>query len=282
MFDLLLENEHAKIVDINGGINYLVTHISGLNPPSASLFTSKSPNRKGSKVNGSTLDERNVIITIKILGNVEVNRNALYEWVDTGQYIKIRYRNGVKNVYCEGYVVDCPVDLFTKNEVFAVAIRCPDVYLKDLSEISVDITALLKQFTFPFAIGAAGVPFSTVKENNETSIFNGGTQTGVKIRVVCNDDVKNLMIYDANAVSRQFLIHTTLKKNSVVVIDTDANPKTCKEYRIDGTVVNLMKFVKNPTWFELKKGQNKFGYIADSGVENVELSISFTNKYLGV
>lgn len=282
MFDLLLENEHAKVVDINDGIHYLVTHISGLNPPSASLFTSKSPNRKGSKYNGSTLDERNVVITIKILGDIEVNRNALYEWVDTEQYVKIRYRNGIKNVYCEGYVVDCPVDMFTKNEVFAVAIRCPDCYLKDLSEISVDITALLKQFTFPFAIGAAGVPFSTVRDSNETSIYNGGAETGVQFRIICNGDIKNLMIYDAKSVAQQFLINTTLLKNSVVVIDTDANPKTCKEYRADGTVVNLMKFVKNPTWFELKKGANKFGYRADAGLENVELTIAFTNKYLGV
>lgn len=282
MFDLLLENDRANIVDINDGINYLVTHVSGLNPPSASLFTSKSPNRKGSKYNGSTLDERNIVITIKILGDIEVNRNALYEWVDTEQYIKVRYRNGLKNVYCEGYVVDCPVDLFTKSEVFAVAIRCPDCYWKDLNEISTDITALLKHFTFPFAIGAAGVPFSTVRDSNETSIYNGGAETGVKFRIVCNNDIKNLMIYDANVVSRQFQINTTLLKNSVVVIDTDANPKTCKEYRADGTIVNLMKFVKNPTWFELKKGTNKFGYKADSGLENVELSISFTNKYLGV
>lgn len=282
MFDLLLENDKANTVDINDGINYLVTHISGLNPPSASLFTSKSPNRKGSKYNGSTLDERNVVITIKILGNIEANRNALYDWVDTEQYVKIRYRNGLKNVYCEGYVVDCPVDLFTKNEVFAVAITCPDAYLKDLSEISVDITSLLKQFTFPFAIGAEGVPFSTIRANNETTVFNGGAETGVQFRIICNEAVANLMIYDANDVSKQFKINTTLQAKSIVIIDTETDPKTCKEYRADGTIVNLLKHVKNPTWFALKKGANKFGYIADSDLKNMEMSVVFTNKYLGV
>ena len=282
MFELKLENDKSNIVDINDGINYLVTHISGLNPPSAALFTSKSPNRKGSKYNGSTLDERNVIITIKILGDIEVNRNALYEWVDTEQYVKIRYRNGVKNVYCEGYVVDCPIDLFTKNEVFSVAVVCPDSYLKDMNEISIDITSLLKQFTFPFAIGAAGIPFSTIKGSNETSIYNSGAETGLQFKIVCRGDVENLMIYDAKNVSNQFKINTKLLANSIVIVDTETNPKTCKEYRADGTVVNLLKFVKNPTWFTLKKGNNKFGYRTDTDESNVEMNIAFTNKYLGV
>jgi uncharacterized protein YkuJ len=282
MFELRFENESSNIVDVNDGINYIVTHISGLNPPSASLFTSKSPNRKGSIYNGSTLDERNVVVTIKILGDVEENRNALYEWVDTEQYIKIRYKNGMKNVFCEGYVIDCSVDLFTANEVFSVAITCPDAYLKDLNEISIDITNLLKQFTFPFAIGKEGVPFSTIREGNDTAIYNAGAETGVQFRIVCRGYVENLMIYNSNNVSETFKINTTLSPNSLVVIDTEANPKTCKEYREDGRVINLLKYVKNPTWFQLKKGINKFGYISDTPTESVEMSIKFTNNYLGV
>ncbi|MBR4279416.1 MAG: hypothetical protein IKT34_04475, partial [Clostridia bacterium] len=117
MFSFRLENESGNIVDINDGIKYIVTAASGLNPPSAALFTSKSPNRKGSKHNGSTLDERVIIITIKILGDIEANRNALYAWADTEQYCKVYYKNGVRNVFCEGYVQDCPIDLFTDNEV---------------------------------------------------------------------------------------------------------------------------------------------------------------------
>ena len=49
MFSLRLENESANIIDINDGVHYLVTEVSGLNPPSAYIFTAKSPNRKGVK-----------------------------------------------------------------------------------------------------------------------------------------------------------------------------------------------------------------------------------------
>lgn len=283
MFELNLENASGNIVEINDGQRYVVLSASGLTPPSASLFTSKSPNRKGSKYNGSTLYERNIVIEIKILGDIEANRNALYDWVDTEQYCKVRYRNGKKNVYCEGYVQDCTIDLFTDNEVISVAIVCPDPYWKSLHEISADISALLKQFTFPFAISAAGVPFSTMRDNNVTTIFNSGAETGVKITVKCNSDLVNLRIYDSRDTTRRFEIKTTLGNGGVVVIDTESSPKTVKQIKPDGTVVNLMRYVgANPTWFTLKKGINQFGYTADVGAGNAEITVGYANKYTGV
>lgn len=313
MFSLMLENENGNIVDINDGERYVVLSASGLTPPSASLFTSKSPNRKGSKYNGSTLDERTVVIELKILGDVEVNRNALYEWIDTEQYCKIRYKNGVKNAYCEGYVQDCPIDLFTDNEVVSVAIICPNPYWKDLASISVDISQLLRQFTFPFAIQHnstvtvksknlyfdasgkeyykedatvqmnKGVPFSTLRENNIATVLNAGAETGARFIVKCNGDIENLTIYDAKDTTRRLSLKTTLRQGQVVIIDTEASPKTVKRGNPDGTTDNLMRYLgANPTWFTLKKGINQFAYTADAGVINAEISISFSNKYLGI
>ena len=283
MFELKLENESGNIVNISDGVNYEVLSISGLNPPSASLFMAKSPNRKGAKHNGSTLNERNIIIKIKILGDIEVNRNALYSWVDTEQYIKVYYRNGVKNVYCEGYVQECPIDFFTDNEVVDVAIVCGDPYFKALQEIVTDIASVLKQFTFSFAIDSEGIPFSTIKENNITTIFNAGAETGVRITIKCNAPVKNIRIFDANDTRKVFAINHTFIAGYVIEIDTAASPKTVKAYASNGVVINLMKYVgNNPTWLTLKKGYNRFGYTAEIGETDAEVSFGFTNMYLGV
>lgn len=283
MFELRLENSNANIVDLNDGVRYEVISVSGLNPPSASLFTSKSPNRKGSKHNGSTLDERVVIIQIKLHGDIEESRNALYEWVDTEQYCKIYYRNGVKNVYCEGYVQDCPIDLFTDNEIVSVTILCGDPYLKDMREMLVEISNILKHFTFAFAIDSQGIPFSTLKESNVTSVFNSGAETGVQFIIRCNEPISSLTIYDADNTARRFDIRYDFEVGWQIIIDTDSSPKTCKAIKPDGTEVNILRYVKgNPTWFALKKGNNRFGYIANDGAAAVEVTIGFTNKYLGV
>lgn len=283
MFEMKLENENANIVNINDGVNYLVLACSGLTPPSASIFTGKSPNRKGVKYNGSTLDERNIVLQIKILGDVEKNRNALYEWIDTEQYCKVYYQNETKNVYCEGHIQDCDADFFTENEIISVAILCENPYWRDLQTISAEISAVLKQFIFPFAIDSAGVPFSMVRDNNTTTIVNSGAETGVKITLVCRDDVVNLSLFDANDTTKRFAINMILAKGWVVTIDTEGSPKKCYATKPDGTTVNLLKYVgNNPTWFTLKRGYNVFGFIADSGSLDVDVYFGYENKYLGV
>ena len=283
MFELRLENPDGNVVNINDGGRYEVLSVSGLTPPPASVFASKSPNRKGRKKHGSTLDYRAIVIQIKLLGDIEQSRNDLYSWTDTETELKIYYRNATKNVYCEGTVTECDIDLFTDNEVVNLAIECDDPYFKDMQEISADISALLKQFTFPFAIDAAGVPFSTMRADNTTSVFNAGAETGVKITVKCRGEVSNLRIYDANDTTRQFKINYTFAENWLIEIDTENNPKTVKAIKPDGSVINLLKFVSNnPTWFTLKKGDNLFGFTTDSGANNAEISIGFRNRYLGV
>lgn len=283
MFELKLENINANIVDLNDGERYEVISVSGLNPPSASLFTSKSPNRKGLKHNGSTLDERVVVIQIKLHGNIEESRNALYEWVEPEQYCKIYYRNGVKNVYCEGYVQDCTIDLFTDNEIVSVEILCGDPYLKDMQEVLVEISNILKQFIFAFAIDSQGIPFSTLNESNVTSIFNSGAETGAQFLIKCTESISKFTIYDEDNTARRFDIQYAFGIGWQIIIDTDASPKTCKAIKPDGTVVNILRYVKgNPTWFNLKKGNNRFNYIANDGAAAVEMTIGFTNKYLGV
>lgn len=283
MFSIKLENESANVVDLNDNERYVVLGANGLNPPSASIFTSKSPNKKGVKYNGSSLNERVIVLTIKILGDVETNRNALYEWTDTEQYCKVHYKNGVKTVYCEGHVQDCEVDQFTDNEVMSVAILCENPYWQSLAEISAEIAMITGGFIFPFAIDSAGIPFSSLQGRGETNIFNAGAETGIKIKITCNGTVTNFALYDLENTARIFRINTTFSAGWIVEINTDGSPKTCKAYKPDGTTENLMKYIGvNPTWFTLKKGNNRFGYTADAGMTEIEMSISFSNKYLGV
>ncbi len=249
MFTLRLENESGNIVNINDGMAYEVLNVSGLNPPSASLFTRKSPNKKGSKYNGSTLDERFVIIDIKLLGDVEENRNALYPWCESEQYVKIYYSNGVKNIYCEGYVTDCDVNPFTDNEVVTLSVTCADPHLKDMQAIEADISIYLREFTFPFSINFErvveymspnddgsvstayrneGIPFSTIRDNNITSIVNIGAETGVQIYVVCNEEVENLTVFDGSDISKKFMIKYKFPAKTTIEIDTEASPKTVR------------------------------------------------------
>lgn len=304
MFDVLLENEQGITVNINDSVRYEVIHISGLNPIPATLYTSKSPNRKGAKYNGSSMDVRNVVIDIKLLGDIEESRNYLYSWVDTEAYCKIRFKNASKNIYCEGYVVECQIDMFSDNEVVSVAVQCPDIYLKDLQEVATVISHNDSEFSFPFSIEQKevmeytttipddavvigtfnrGMAFSTIKDSVITRVYNVGTTTGMIIEAICKDDVDNLEIFDGKDVQRKIAFKYHFPKGSTIVIDTESNPKKARATLTDGTIVNLMKhIVGTPTWLTLKKGENSIGHRSDSGYVTYSLTVKHTNKYLGI
>lgn len=285
MFKFSLQNADGNVVNINDEVNYVVVDFEGFDPPAASLYTAKSPNRKGSQKKGSTLDERIVIITIKILGDIEVNRNALYTWTDPESELKIYFENGIKSVYCEGTVTECPVPMCTDNEVMTLAVTCTDPFLKDLQEISAEVSNLLKQFTFPFAIDSDGIPISTVRENNITNIFNAGAETGAIIRVKAKGTVSNISLFDATDATKRFDINMPLQDGEIVEINTEKSPRTVRLIKTDGTTANILKYIGyNPTWFRLKKGSNLFGVATDpaTGISNVEVVFEYTTKYLGV
>lgn len=283
MFEFKLENSLNEVVNLNDNNNYIVVGATGLTPPRATIYTSSSANKKGSKYNGSTIEERSLNLTIKLLGDIEANRNNLYKWIDSEQYVKVYYRNGVKNVYCEGYVEIPNLELFTENEIVELEILCPNPYWKDLQDVVVDISVLLKQFTFPFSI-VNPIPFSTIKDDGVTKVFNSGNETGMIIRAVFKRAITNFIFEDAIDSTKKigFKSTFTFNKDDTLIINTEDSPKTIKRISSDGAVENILKYVDGkPYWFQLKKGYNSFTYTSSNN-SGVEVTISFTNKYLGV
>lgn len=283
MFGLHLVNSQGNEVNVNDGLNYIILGIDGLNPPKATIFGAKSPNRKGVKYAGSTIGERTVSISIKPLGDVEANRNALYEWADTEQYVKILYRNGLKNVYAEGHIEECEVDFFSERETIELTILCEDPYFKEMSEIRTEISKLLRRFTFPFSIDSKGIPISILKFSNETAINNTASETGLSISIVFNGKVVNPAIYDSLDRTRYIRINGEFSEGEMLVVKTDGSPKTILKYTKDGKTENILRLAdKNIAWFMLKKGLNKYEYRADEGLENMDVVFSYRRKYLGV
>lgn len=284
MIKLELENESKNVINIDDDVNYQLISATGFTSPSAEIFRSKSPNKKGSKYNGSTLNERYITLVIKILGDVEVNRNKLYAWIDSEQYVKINYQNKLKNVYCEGYIEESDIPMFAANETIAVNLVCPDPYWKDLESIYTDISTLVSEFTFPFAIDKEGIPFSTILSDNQTNVFNAGNETGIMIQAIFSGNVTGLKIFNGNDITQyiKFKNSLTFNEGDLLDINTDSSPKTITRIKADGTKENILKYVDGrPYWFTLKKGNNVFGYECNDETL-VDLKIMFNNKYLGV
>ena len=98
MFSLEVENKQGtKLKLTQNESNYQVTKIEGLTPPKAKIVTTTVANMDGEKFKSSKLEARNLVLTIKLNGDVEANRLALYDFFENGQYCKIYYSNKNKH-----------------------------------------------------------------------------------------------------------------------------------------------------------------------------------------
>ena len=278
-YKLTLQNEAGRIIDINDGKNFQVLNCRGLTPPSAELFLSKSPNRKGARYNGSSLSERTIEIDIKLLGDIEANRNLLYDWVNPESYCRINYSNFLKNVYCEGIVESATFELFTNSQVMSIVIVCSDPYLKSLYTIFQEINQYLRQFTFPFSIDRNGIPFSTLKNSTLTTFAYNGVRAGFKAYVIIKGEINRIQITNQRDAS-YFALSKHFEAKQILLIDSSASPKKVTNLT---TGENLLKYMSaKSTWLKLFTGQNQFSYEVDTNVEDVEVTFSLNDRFLGV
>jgi predicted phage tail component-like protein len=278
MFNLTLENSKGEqIILTNRETEYQIIDVMGLEPPKATITSSTLVGLDGAKFQSSRLEERNIVIKIRINGQVAENRNRLYRYVKAKQYCKVIYKDELHNVFAEGHIdtIECP--LFTNSEIMQISIVCHDPYLQSLVEIISNIAYVLGNFEFPFSFGASGIipdtktdsaiEFGEIDSNPNVNIFNEGGDTGLIIDIqVSGGGVLNPALH--NVYTREsFRLNITLQDGDVVTLNTKRGEKSVTLLR-HGTKQNILNHMAaGSIWLQLYEGDNIFTCSADEGAE---------------
>lgn len=293
MYELTLENKKGeKITLTNREAEYQVISVEGLDPPNATITSSKVVGLDGSKYQDSRLEERNIVITVKINGNIEANRNRLYRYAKSKQYCKVYYKSATHNVFAEGYVENNECSLFTNDQRMQISIVCQDPYLQAVNEILSDVSKIVGLFEFPFAFGAGGIEPNTITdaaiefgvydENRVVNIINTGADTGLVIHMnVFGGDVTNPIIYDVY--TRDFFaLDTVLYDGDAVTINTNRGQKSIVVLR-NGVEFNGLNWLRpKSTWLQLREGDNIYTFDAEEGVNLISVYITHRPRIEGV
>lgn len=286
MFNLKIETFEKNIVELSyNESDYQITNITGLNPPNAQINKSSVSGMDGALFNSSKLDTRNIVITVKINGNIEKNRLFLYRCFRTKEYCKILYENGSRSVFIEGYVETLECDLFSKNEIAQISIICLNPYFKDLKMITDDISKIVKHFEFPFFININNpIPFSNLEINKVTNVVNSSeSETGLIISATFLGNVDSFEIRNTKTGEKMFLNYPFIK-NDILTINCNRGSKSIILSR-DGIETNMFPYlVKGSIFFQLSIGDNYFSYLADDGNSDQLVTVLFKhyNVYRGV
>lgn len=286
MYTAKIENRAGNVYVLTGAeAVYQVVDISGLNPPQATINLTPISGIDGALFNSSRLETRNIVLMIKINGDVEVNRQNLYNYFVTKEWCRFYYSNGRRNVYIDGRVESVECGLFTNAEMAQISIICPQPYFKAVDQMVVDISNTLAQFTFPFSIEYDEPEvFSSLESARVTNLYNdSASETGCLIDIDFIDAVNKLEIKNVET-GESLILQYTFLANDSVLIDTQIGQKSVKLTR-NGVQSNLFAAVqKGSTFFQLRAGDNFFGYLADDGASDNDVLIRFRyhTTYRGV
>lgn len=293
MFTLKIENENGEVLTLTGAQDkYQVVSVEGLNPPNATIHQSEIAGADGTKRMSSKLTARNLVIMVRINGNVERNRLNLYNFAKTKHYCKVWYKNGNRDVYIEGWVETNECSLFTNSEQMQISIICPDPYFQSVDEIVTDVSQVLGNFEFPFAFGAEGVDTPTITDeaiefsiyikNRIVNVINEGEdETGLIVTITATGTVVNPTIYNV-ATRESFSLNITMEKSDILTINTSRGRKSVTLLH-ETTLSNCInKVVRESTWLNLGKGDNLFTYEAEEGSSDMTVVFTHRTKYQAV
>ena len=285
MLKVTLENAKGEQLLITNEARFSVAPITGLNPPAASLIYTDNIG-DGSQFQHQRTPRRNIVINMVINGDVESNRLDLYNYVQTGQYIKVYIETYQRNVWIEGRVETCEVDPFERKTTCQISIICNEPYFKDLEQSMNMINTVKGMLYFPYYT-ITPQPVSLYKRIQILNLLNeGNVASGMTIEMTAKGVVTNPIIY--NRETKEFIGLGSeqkpyeLQPGDKVIIKTYDNNKTVTLIR-DATETNIFNYLTpNSKFIQVGVGDNVFTYSADDGDQYLNITFTYYQQYKGI
>lgn len=281
MFTLKVENPRGEILTLTNNRNYDVIKIEGLTPPATALNFTSLVNLDGSQYNSGRLDNRNIVITIVLHGNVEKNRINLYKYFPIKKQVRLYFKNDTRDVYIDGYIESFECDLFELGQKVQISVICPSPYFKSTDTAIIKFANLVDLFEFPFSTEEEGIPFSELSISDATYNNTGDIDIGMVITLQAIQSASNPTIYNRTT-GEQFGLNYALQEGDIITIDTISGEKSVKLNR-KGIISNIINSVQQGSkWIQLVSGVNELSYQCDEGASALQIIISAVNIFEGV
>lgn len=102
--------------------------ILGVEPVAATINTAVSAGIDGTRFNSARLNERNIVITLVLKGDIPAGRQLLETQFSPKSLVTMRYTTDNRDVAIDGYVETFECDLHSVPETAQLSIICPDPY----------------------------------------------------------------------------------------------------------------------------------------------------------
>lgn len=274
----------TNTVDFSTDRNFCLYKIDGLCPPSATLNFSTIANVDGTVYNSGRINQRNLVLYVKIFPDVETNRNILYKHFPIGQKVRIFYRNDIHNVYIDGYVESFECDLFTNNEVAQISIICNDPYFRSVEKSTTIISVVHEYFEFPFSIPVDDPIVISDRNYYVEGVVNPGIiPTGMTVEFeAIGYNVLNPWL-ENKTTGQKMIVNAEIDTGEKIIVNTNKHNLSVTKVFTDGRKENILNSMGDGfQWVQLAAGENRLAVGSDQNSESLVVSVSVEKLLLGV
>ena len=282
MYSLFVENKYTEKLELTHNPAYSISNIDGLNPPEATINTSKNAGADGSVFNSAYTNSRQIVITMAVNAPVEANRIALYRYFKPKQPVRLYYKNSRRDLYIDGYVQHMDINYFDKKETVQIVVQCPLPYFNGSNSTVQEFNSVEALFEFEMDLQEEGLEFSVLNPYVEKSIYNyGDVETGAIINIQCVGLVVNPVLYDLET-NQKIGFNTSLVSGDLVVINTRQGQKAADLYRegVKASIVGAL--IEGSEFIQFLPEDNLFTVLADEGAANMQITFDLIDQYEGV
>lgn len=268
MYTASIRNSRNNLLTLTGKESqWQIMSIDGLDQPIADIFTQNLVGVDGTSVSSAKLQPRNIVITLRINGDVAANRRTLYSHFLTKESCSFSYSANSLSVYINGTVesVSCP--LFTNSEIMQISILCPYPYFTNSSSVSAIIPS----------VGSA-----TIQNTGDNAI-------GLNISITAEspfDDIAITMGSQTLTVTSEFVDGQQFTQHDIILISTKPGQKSVQLVRRGNTVSIFSSVGSGSKFFSVPAVSSKaISYTVDGSSENnakATVTVTYAVEYRGV
>lgn len=255
---------------------------------SNNVVTSANTMTDGSTYQGSTTNQRNIVITAEFDQDYQARRDFLYKCFKPKTPGTLIYTEDGGQRQIDYYVESIDIDETGVSRNATISLVCPDPFFKDMQDVTVTMSGWEPCFEFPHEFTEDQEEFGVRIEELVKTIGNDSAADyiGIEIYMEATGCVKNPALYhvqqDIHIKVGTESFPLILEPGDAVKITTGTNEKNV--YLVSGgNTEKINEYLDEESEFiQLVHGQNTFIYDADEGIDYLNVTIKYRFCYLGV
>ena len=287
MRKLTYVNKLGASIELTNAAPFLLQKLETTN--GVNVYDSKGVSQDGRTYLGNTLETRDISIKVMIMATTREEMSGYRNKFNSVFNPKLGeghliYQDNIKERKVKCLINKMPFFGLTDNtfDNCLITLTASNPFWTDLEEYKKEIALWVGDFEFPLELIEGGIEMGHREPSLIVNAFNGGDiECGMRVEFKALATLTNPSILNVN--TQEFIkINKTMVAGEVLTVTTYFGTKKV-ESSLNGVTTNAFNFIDlGSTFLQLDIGDNLFRYDADTGIDNLEVSIYFTPQYLGV